>query len=303
LEKPRGIIPAVATAVNGSTGEINESDQKSIVRFCLKSRVNGIAAAIIVGEFYKFTDDERRHIVSIVVDEANGKVPVWAGVTHFSTEPCVSLAKSVKDLGADGIIAMPGLLGKANSAEDLYDHFATLLKRVDIPLMIQDSEDFNGIRIPASVYQKLANEFSHLVSAKVEGGNTFEKISELRELLGDRLSLIGGMEARQLLEELAAGTSGNISDVCFPDLLVQVYESYVAGDQARADRLFEEYRPWVEFLILHSGSIIETEKQTLKFRGIIKDASLRRPFHPLDDKSLARLSGIVSNIENSLMKS
>jgi 4-hydroxy-tetrahydrodipicolinate synthase len=297
LEKPRGIIPAIATAVHERTGEINEEDQRSIVRFCLESRVHGIAAAIIVGEFFKFTDDERKRILSIVVDEANGKVPVWAGVSHFSTEPCLSLARYAKDLGVNGIIAMPGLVGKVDSAADLYNHFATLLDRIDIPLMIQDSEDFNGIRIPASVYQKLAKQFPHFVSVKVEGGNTFEKITETLDLLGDRLSIIGGMEARQLLEELAAGASGNIPDVCFPDLLVDVYENYRAGDLAKANQIFEKYRPWVEFLILHGGSLIEVEKLTLKYRGVVKDPSLRRPYHPLDEKSMERLANIVSKFE------
>ena len=132
------------------------------------------------------------------------------------TEPCVSLAKFAKDAGADGIIAMPGLVGK-DSTMNLYDHFATILARVDLPLMIQDSEDFNGIRMCSTLYQKLAKQFSNLVSVKVEGGNTFEKISETRELMGDRISIIGGMEARQLLDELAIGASGNIPDVCFPD--------------------------------------------------------------------------------------
>jgi dihydrodipicolinate synthase/N-acetylneuraminate lyase len=296
MEKPNGIIPAIATAVHERTGEINEEDERSIVRFCLETKVHGIAAGIIVGEFFKFTDDERKRILSIVVDAANGKVPVWAGVTHFSTAPCVSLAKDAKDLGVDGIIAMPGLADKANSAADLYNHFASLLEGVDIPLMIQDSEDFNGIRIPATVYQKLANQFSHFVSVKVEGGNTFEKIAEGRDLLGDRISIIGGMEARALLEELAAGASGNIPDVCFPDLLVDAYEKYVIGDVAKASQIFEQYRPWVEFLILHAGSLIEVEKLTLNYRGIIKDPGLRRPYHPIDDKSMARLASIVSKI-------
>src|SRR6202030_2932624 len=101
-------------------GEINEEEQRSIVRFTIESKVHGIAAAIIVGEFYKFTDDERKKILSIVIDEANGKVPIWAGVSHFSTEPCARFSKVAKDLGADGIIAMPGLVGK-ESTMGLYD--------------------------------------------------------------------------------------------------------------------------------------------------------------------------------------
>jgi hypothetical protein len=55
--------------------------------------------------------------------------------------------------------------------------------------MIQDSEDFNGIRMPATLYRKLADQFSNFVSVKLEGGNTFEKI-EVRELLGDRISIM-----------------------------------------------------------------------------------------------------------------
>jgi len=294
VDNPTGIIPAIATATRERTGELNEEDQRSIVRFCKDSKVSGIAAAIIVGEFYKFSDEERKKIISLVIDEADGKVPVWAGVTHFSTEPCIDLAQFAKDAGADGIIAMPGLVGKDSS---LYEHFAAILERVDTPLMIQDSEDFNGIRMCGSLYQKLAKQFSHFVSVKVEGGNTFEKISEIREMLGDRLSIIGGMEARQLIEELQLGASGNIPDVCFPDLLVQVYNSFKSGDVSSAEQLFDDYRPWVEFLVGHAGSLIEVEKLTLKYRGIIHDASLRKPFQPMDERAKKQLLTIVSSYE------
>ena len=50
--------------------------------------------------------------LSIVVDEANGKVPVWAGISHLGTASSIELAKYAKDAGADGIIAQPALVGK-----------------------------------------------------------------------------------------------------------------------------------------------------------------------------------------------
>ncbi len=63
----------MATPVREGAGETNEEGQRSIVRFC---RVHDIAPGIIVREFFKFTDEERKRILSIVVDVANAKVPV-----------------------------------------------------------------------------------------------------------------------------------------------------------------------------------------------------------------------------------
>jgi 4-hydroxy-tetrahydrodipicolinate synthase len=293
--KPIGIVPALNTITN-KNGELDEEDQRSHVEFNIRSRVHGVAVSIVAGEFYKFSDDERKRIFSIVVDQANGRVPVWAGVSHLGTVPALELARYAKDVGADGIILMPALVGKEATLA-LYEHFSAVLEKVDIPLMIQDAEDFNGIRMCATLYARLAREYDNLVSVKIEGGNTLEKIPDIKDTLGDRLSILGGMSAKFLLEELKLGARGNIPNLCLSDLLVEVFENYVGGKIDRAREIFTHYKPWVDFMTLHALSSSEVEKETLRLRGIVKSSHTRSPHIPLTEESKAELRDLMKSLE------
>ena len=46
-----------------------------------------------LGEFPSLTDEERRTVIKTVVDEANGRVPVIAGVGSGSTKISVMIRK------------------------------------------------------------------------------------------------------------------------------------------------------------------------------------------------------------------
>jgi hypothetical protein len=47
---------------------------------CTDIGVSALDVSIVAGEFYKFTDEERVRTLENVVEEANGKLPVWAGI-------------------------------------------------------------------------------------------------------------------------------------------------------------------------------------------------------------------------------
>ena len=89
--------------------------------------------------------------------------------------------------------------------------------------MIQDAEDFNGIKMEPGLYARLANEFPQFVCVKIEGGKTLDKIRDTKITIGNRLSILGGMGGRLLLEELILGVVGSIPNPCMADIIVQSY--------------------------------------------------------------------------------
>ena len=132
--KPSGIIPAVSTLTNDS-GDFDEESERSLVRASIDWGATGIAVSIIAGEFYKFTDGERKKSFEVVVDEANGKVPVWAGISHLGTASSIELGRLAKDAGVDGIIAQPALVGKEASLA-LHEHFSSIFSKIGLSVMI-----------------------------------------------------------------------------------------------------------------------------------------------------------------------
>jgi len=289
------MFPALSTVTNDK-GELDEEGFRSEIRQNIEWGAHGLCPAIIAGEFYKFSEEERVKQFEITVDEANGKVPVLVGVTHTGTEPAVMLTKKAKDIGADGVIIMPPYFRRVEASLTLYEHFSTIAKRVDIPIMLQDAEDLTGVHMCPTLYARLAKEFDNIVSVKVEGALTLQKIADVRAVLGDKLIIFGGMAARLLMQELALGAAGNIPDACLTDLLVDVYESYKAGKVEKAQQIFSKYKVWVDFLSLHGNSNIEVEKETLRLRGVIKSSHAREPNIPMSKTDKVELKSLLEKI-------
>lgn len=295
LRNLKGIIPALSTIVK-KDGSIDEEGMRSQVRFNIEKRVHGLAPAIIGGEFYKLADDERKRVYEIVIDEANGKVPVLAGASHTGTEPAIELCKFAKDAGADGVIVMPPYFGKAESSLYLYEHYSRIATSVDLPLMIQDAEDYTGVVISPVLCSRLIKEHSNVFMMKVEGARSLEKIREIKEMVSNKVVLFGGMWAKILLEELKVGGAGNIPGACLPELLVDVFNRYEGGDRAGATRIFEKYRKWIDYLDLHPLLSANLVKETLRLRGIVRSSSVRGPKQELTNEHTRALRQILVEI-------
>jgi len=290
-------VPALSTPTD-ENGVLDEGSMRSEVRWNIDKGAHMLAVSLMAGEFHSFTDAERMKTFEIAVDEAGGKVPVLAGVSHSGTEVAVYLAKYAQGIGADGIIALPPYFNMAKAELSLYEHYARIASSVALPIMIQDCEGV-GPYMPPTLWAKLAEDFSNIVSVKIEGRGTFGKILETKHILGDELVIFGGMAASDMLRELSVGVSGNIPDACLTDVLVEVYESFMAGGVKEAEDIFsKKYKPWLDFLHAHRLSNYEVEKETLRLRGAIKSSYTRLPRGPLLDKEAkAELKQILQDID------
>jgi 4-hydroxy-tetrahydrodipicolinate synthase len=154
-----------------------------------------------------------------------------------------------------------------------------------------------GVHICPGSYARLAKEFSNVVAVKVEGISTIHKIEEIRNFVGDELSIFGGMAAKNLLHELRLGAQGNIPSSSLPDLLVGTYEKFISGDTESANDAFRKYRLWSDFVSLHPHSFHAIERETLKLRGIIGSTTMRSPRVMLDEEGLAALKRILLDLK------
>jgi 4-hydroxy-tetrahydrodipicolinate synthase len=276
----RGIFPALSTPCD-SNGALDVESLRNEVEWSIDKGAHGVIASIVAGEFYKFSDSERMKIYEITVDAANGKVPVLVGPSHSGTEVVIQLAKFAENIGADGTVVLPPYFnlvdGKASLC--LYEHYSEIANRVNLPMMIQDREGASPY-MSSLLLKRLSDDFDNIVSVKLEGNRSWEKVLEMRELAPE-VVLFGGMAAVNMYKELEVGVAGNIPDACLIDVLVEVYDSFIRGDVENARRRFRDYKVWLDFLRLHSLQNIEVEKETLRQRGVIESSYVRLPHGPL----------------------
>ena len=207
-----------------------------LARYQVEGGVHGIFPNSTTGEFVHLSKDEAILVTRLVLEEVGGRTWVIPGVSANYTEDCVLLGRVFKDVGVHGIIATPPFFFKV-SGERLKRHFARILERVDLPLVVYNIPATTGINIPISLYVELAREYGNAVGAKV----TYESFTYVRQLIQEvkavrkDFAVLTGLDD-MLLPVLMMGGDGGIMALAnvFPQIHRAVYDAYVAGDLAKA---------------------------------------------------------------------
>jgi len=132
--KPKGIIPALVTPFTKDGKEINEEQLRSLVNYCIKLGVSGVFPCGSTGEFVNLTVDEKKRVIDVVLDEANGRVPVVAGTGASGTDHALEMTRYAKNAGADAaLIVTPFYLKPTDRG--VYEHFYKIATAVDIPII------------------------------------------------------------------------------------------------------------------------------------------------------------------------
>jgi len=96
-----GIFAPTITGYHAD-GSINLEGTKKFVRFLLESDVDGLAPLGSAGEPVALTLRERMHLLEAIVEETNGKVPIFAGTGDYSTASTIELSLHARSLAVTG---------------------------------------------------------------------------------------------------------------------------------------------------------------------------------------------------------
>ena len=103
----RGVIPAIPTPFTADGREVDEAALRRVVRHVVDGGVHGIMTTGGTGEFPHLSREERRRVTEIVVAEAAGAVPIFAGTAACSTWEALALIEDAAAAGADAAILTP----------------------------------------------------------------------------------------------------------------------------------------------------------------------------------------------------
>src|SRR5205823_6543202 len=87
------------------------------------------------GENPTLTLAERTEIVSTLVDEAGGAVPVLAGAGGYDTREVIHLAAAMRQAGADGLLSVAPYYNKPTQ-EGLFQHFRAIAESTPLPIVL-----------------------------------------------------------------------------------------------------------------------------------------------------------------------
>ncbi len=267
----------------------------TLVDFQVAAGVTGLAVLGFMGEAHKLSGVERRDVVAAFVDAARDRVPVWVGVRALGMAGALEQAREAADLGAAAVFVAP--LDNASDAF-LFDYYAALADALPIPVVIHDFPDSFGTELKAELIARLGLE-SGVGYIKMEEPPVAQKISRIRDLAGNRMRIFGGLGGVYFLEELQRGAIGTMTGFAFPEILIRIYDQYVAGDTVAAARTFDHYCPLIRYEFQPKIGIA-LRKYTYRRRGAIASDAVRAPGARIDPRSAHELDAIVARVGLSL---
>lgn len=237
--KPQGIITPILTPLTQKE-KFNEQEMRGQINRLIKAGVSGIFALGTNGEFYAFSQAEKIEIIKVVVDEVNGRVPVYAGTGCVTTGESIELSKIAKDLGVD-VLSVISPYFTAASQEDLYRHFSSVAEAVDLPILLYNIPARTGNNIDYTTVKKL-EKYENIIGIKDSSGN-FDNTLKYIENTDPRLSVLAGSDSL-ILWTLMAGGTGAISGCSnvFPELMVSIYMLWSEGKIAEANEAQKKIR-------------------------------------------------------------
>lgn len=277
-------------------GMVDEGGLRSIIRFCLKAGAHGIVAPVNASEFTSLTDDERKRVVTIAIEEADGKIPVVAGVAGVSAEHAVLHTRHAREAGADSLIAMPPYVRKATPDEIVRYYQAIDREAKGLPVWIQNNMPPVGTPMTPSVLARIVNSCESVNYIKEECWPAGHYMTETLQLLGDKVRGIqGGMAGRYLMDEFARGACGTMPACEICDVHVQLWDKLDAGDGRGARDIFNRMLPLLNLEFMY-GVVIY--KEVLRRRGVIQSAHMRSAGHyPLDEYDRRELDAVLADLQ------
>ena len=225
----KGIVVPIITPMNEDE-TINEQELRSQVNRMIENGIHGIFPFGTNGEGYILDEKEKEQVLSIVIDEVKGRVPVYAGTGCISTRDTIRQSLMGKSLGADVLsIITPSFA--AASQNELYEHYKTVAAAVDMPIVLYNIPARTGNALAPATVARLS-KIDNIVGAKDSSGN-FDNMLQYIEQTSDRkdFSILSGNDSLILWNLLAGGTGGiaGCANV-YPKNMASIYDRFAAGD-------------------------------------------------------------------------
>jgi 1-pyrroline-4-hydroxy-2-carboxylate deaminase len=236
-----GVLPAITTnfRANGAL------DPAAIAKHCgwmIDSGCTGIVCGGSLGEAATLSFEEKCRLISICVKAVGRRAPVVFGVSALSTAEAVALAKFAAKAGCRGLMVLPPYVYSTDWRE-MKAHVAAILKATRLSSMLYNNPPAYKTDYLPSQIGELAAEHRNLHAVKESSGDV-RRITAIRALLGDRLTIFVGMDDA-IVEGIHVGATGWIAGLvnAFPRESVALFAAAMRGDRARTDRLYEWFLP------------------------------------------------------------
>jgi 4-hydroxy-tetrahydrodipicolinate synthase len=234
--RPAGVVVALVTPFTEDE-RLDEERLASHVRYLVDAGLNGLIPTGGSGEYANLTPDERRRVVELTIEAAEGRVPVAVGALGLSTWEAVAVAEHAAEAGADAVMLLPPYY-IATSTAGILHHFTTVAERSGLPIIAYNNPPRTARTIDVKILSELA-DLDAVVAVK-DCDRDFNSITAKIRATRGRITYMCG-DDDLVYPSLALGADGAVMAMpnLAPKLSLALYEAWTSGDTRRGLELHE----------------------------------------------------------------
>ena len=292
----KGIIPPILTPMfDDFEQSVNHSELRNQVERLLRGGVHGLFPVGTNGEAYILSMKEKEEVLETVIDQVKGRVPVYAGTGCISTADTVRMSKIAQKLGADALSVITPSFAAA-SQKELYDHYVTVAKSVDLPIILYNIPPRTGNKLLPETVQKLCRDVDNIVGAKDSSGDieNLKAYIRLTKELDKDVAILAGNDGA-ILTCLKEGGSGGIAGRAniWPNALASIYDRFAAGDMEGAQQAQDAIAALqTVFKFGNPNTIIKKAVALLGYPV----GDCRAPFNYVPDEGIEALKQVLADV-------
>ena len=291
MHTPHGIIPAMVTPLTADD-QINEPALRKLTDHLIEAGTHGVFAMGSQGEFWALSPDEKQRVWEVVVAQAAGRVPVYAGTAAVTTRETISLTALAEKAGVDGVSVLTPFF-VSPTEDELYEYYRAVAQSTKLPVVLYSNPTRTGVKLSPPLLARLA-QIDNVVGIKDSSGN-LELAAEYIGSTPDDFAVLMGRDTLIFggLMYGAAGAIAATANVC-PALVVSIYERFQAGDYDGARAAQAALAP-----LRHAftwGTFPVVVKEALDLMGL--DAGpARSPVGPMPSEQRQRLKSVLRQMK------
>ena len=292
MKKFRGTGVAIVTPFKNDSS-IDFAALGRVVNHVLSGGVNYIVVLGTTGESVTLTKDEKKAIISYVIEVTDNRVPLVVGIGGNNTQEAINCVRHSNLTGIEGILTVAPYYNKPNQ-RGLFQHFKAIANSTSIPIILYNVPGRTCSNISSETCLELANQCENVVGIKEASGD-MAQIMRIIKNKPDNFSVISGDDL-MTIPIIASGGAGVISVLAnaFPAATSELVANSLKSNFKSAREIQLRYLEMVELLFIDGNPA--GVKAMLSIMNLCLN-NLRLPLVPVNRTIYTRIQKAIEEVK------
>lgn len=294
MKKIKGTGVAIVTPFKNDSS-IDFAAFGRVINHVINGGVNYIVVMGTTGESVTLTKDEKKALISYVVEAIDGRVPLVVGIGGNNTHEVINSLRQANLSDVDSILSVTPYYNKPNQ-KGLIQHYKAIASSSPLPVILYNVPGRTGTNISSDTCLELAHGSENIIGIKEASGD-INQIMRIIKSKPENFSVISGDDS-MIIPIIAAGGSGVISVLAnvFPSQCSELVNHALKNNFKSAREIQFRLLEIIELLFIDGNPA--GAKAMLNIMGLCHN-NLRLPLVPVSRINYSRIQKVIEELKLS----